>query len=122
MELGDGSPRPEDSPFSEGEGSGPSPFDWVLPDTVNPFVEENVQDVFLSLVRKVHARLEACDSLDDDHLLDSTPVGAVSPLPWTHGGVAPRIPPMHRLKDDSLSPSGARPAMFPISEANGAPE
>jgi hypothetical protein len=61
--------------------------------------------------------------MDEDELLCSTPVGAVSPLPWTHGGVAPRIPPMHRLKDDSLSPSsGDRAAIFSISEANGATE
>jgi hypothetical protein len=118
MELGDGSPQ---TACSEGEESSKK-FDLVLPDTVNPFLPDNVQGVFLDLVQRVYARLKACDSMDEDELLCSTPVGAVSPLPWTHGGVAPRIPPMHRLKDDSLSPSGARPAMFPIAEANGAPE
>lgn len=91
---------------------------------MNPFLRENVQATFLDLVRRVYSRLKDCDFLDEDEVLDSTPVGAVSPLPWTHGGVAPRIPPMHRLKDDSLSPSSAgdRPAIFPISEANGTPE
>jgi hypothetical protein len=122
IELGDGSPQ---RVLGDAEGEGPRKFfDLVLPDTVNPFTPENVQDMFLDLVRRVHARLKACDSLDEDELLESTPVGAVSPLPWTHGGVAPRIPPMHRLKDDSLSPvsAGDRPAMFPISEANGTSE
>lgn len=61
----------------------------------DPFLPDIVQKTFLDLVRKVHERLQDCDFLDED-----TPAGTVSPLPWTHGGVVPRLPPGYTPRDD----------------------
>jgi hypothetical protein len=119
LQLGDGTDQ-----TALDENADADMFDWVIKETVNPVDFVKVQNCFVDMIRQVFQRCESLPN-DEEDTLASTPVGEITPLPWTHGGVAPRFPPFYRPESEGLGGEG-RPAPVaaatpPLAQEEAAP-